>query len=80
MQDGSNVRVAKVGQHFEFAGMPLSLVYIGSLERRVPNTSMSVWTLSADAEVWETKDILAAVEYTAFPNSSVGILIPRRYA
>lgn len=80
VQDGSNVRVAKVGQHFEFAGMPLSLVYIGSLERRVPNTSMSVWTLSADAEVWETKDILAAVEYTAFPNGSVGILMPRRYA
>ena len=80
VQDGSNVRVAKVGQHFEFAGMPLSLVHAGSLERRVPNTAMSVWTLSADTEVWETKDILAAVEYTAFPNDSVGILMPMRYA
>ena len=80
VRDGSNVRVAKVAQHFEFAGMPLSLIHTGSFERAVPNTSMSIWTLSANAEVWETKNILAAIEYTVFPNGSVGILMPRRFA
>ena len=80
VQDGSDKRVAKVAQHFEFAGMPLSLIHTGSFERAVPNTSMSIWTLSANAEVWETKNILAAIEYTVFPNGSVGILMPRRFA
>lgn len=78
--DSDRVLVAKVGQHFDLAGMPLSLIHTGSFVRIVPGTSMHIWTLSANAEVWETRCLLTAVEYTVLPNGSIGVLMPMRYA
>ena len=79
LKDGDVVKAGKIAQHFVLAGVPFSLVHPWTLVRRVANTEMIIWRTTADAELWETTDILAAVEHTAFPDGTVGILMPLRY-
>ena len=79
LKDGDVVKAGKIAQHFVLAGVPFSLVHPWTLVRRVANTEMNIWRTTADAELWETTDILAAVEHTAFPDGTVGILMPLRY-
>ena len=78
LRDGNNAfRAGKIAQHLELAGMPMSLVYPWTLARAIAGTCMSVWTTCDDAELWATRDIIAAVEYTAFPDGNIGVLLPR---
>ena len=61
------------------AGKALSLVHPWTLHRRVADTAMAIWSTCAGAELWETQDILVAVEYCSFPDDKVGTLLPKRY-
>lgn len=79
LKDGHAVKAGKIAQHLMLAGVPLSLVHPWTLVRRVANTEMSIWSTSADAELWQTTDILAAIEHTTFDDGHVGILMPLRY-
>ena len=79
LKDGGDVRAARIAQHLNVAGVPLSLVHPWTLVRRVANTHMSIWRTTADAETWATADILGALEHTVFPDGTVGILMPRQH-
>ena len=78
LKDGGDVRAARIAQHLNVAGVPLSLVHPWTLVRRVANTHMSIWRTTADAETWATADILGALEHIVFPDGT-GILMPRQH-
>ena len=80
LKDGGDVRAARIAQHVNVAGVPLSLVHPWTLVRRVANTRMSIWRTTAAAEVWVTADILLALEHTVFLDGTVGILMPKHIA
>ena len=73
------IRAGKVAQHFSLEEVAFSLVQPWALVRRVAQTEMCIYSTSADAKLWETKDILAAVESCAFPDGTHGILMPLQY-
>jgi len=76
LHDGSSFRAGRIAQHLELAGTALSLVHPWTLHRKLEGTSMAIWNTTADAELWATQDIMAAVEHTVFPDGKVGILLP----
>ena len=80
LNDGGDVRAARIAQHLNVAGVPLSMVHPWTLVRRVANTRMSIWRTTADAEIWVTADILLALEHTVFTDGTVGILMPKHRA
>ena len=75
----SSQRAGEVALHLELAGHALSLVYPWTLDHKVAGTAMSVWRTHAEAELWETQDLLMAVEYLRYPDDRVAILAPKRY-
>ena len=79
LKNEDTVRAGKVALHLDLAGKALSLVHPWTLHRRVADTAMIIWSTCAEAELWETQDILAAVEYCSFPDDKVGTLLPKRY-
>ena len=58
----------------------MCLVQAFTLQRRVPGTALAVWRVNDGHEVWETKAILAAVEFCVFPEEAVGTLLPLEFA
>ncbi len=74
VRDGG-VSAGRVKLHFSVAGETLTILQQYTLRRRVGN--LVVWDTSNVAhEVWETGNILAAVEYCVYPDSDVGIILP----
>ena len=80
LQDGEGFRAGQIQLHFDIADMPLSLVQTFTLHRRDRDTALAVWRVNDGVhECFETKHILAAVEYCVYPNGHVGTLLPIEY-
>ena len=46
----------------------------------MPGTALAVWRVKdGPYEVWETKAIRAAVEFSVYPDGTVGTLLPLEY-
>ena len=71
----------RVQLHCGIHGECVSLVQTFTLVRRVPGTALAVWRVNdGPHECWETKAILAAVEYCVYPDGNVGTLLPIEHA
>ena len=79
MKAGDEVVVGRVAQHFSLGDIAFSLVHPWTLIRHVATTELYIYSTSADAELWQTSDILLAVEHTVFPDGTAGILMPLPY-
>ena len=81
LQDGNAFRAGRIRLHFATAGECVSMVQAFALHRQVPETALAIWRVSdGPFECWETKAILAAVEYCVYPDGNIGTILPIEYA
>ncbi len=81
LQDGDGLRAARIQLHCMVADECLSLVQAFTLRRRMPGTALAVWRVNdGPHEFWETKAIMAAVEFAVYPDGDVGTILPIEYA
>lgn len=77
LQDGDSLRAARVHLHCMVAGECVSLLETFTLIRRRPGSALSVWRVNDEPhECWETKAIVAAVEFCVYPDGNLGTFLP----
>ena len=71
-------RAARLHITFQTSDMVLSIVRAFSLVRRDPrDPSLAIWEMvDGPNEAFETKDILASVQYAEYPNGHVATILP----
>ena len=74
-------KAARLHLTFQIHDEVLSLVRAFSLVRRDPrDSSLAVWEMvDGPNEAFETKDILASVEYVEYPNGNVATILPLEF-
>ena len=81
LRDGSGIMAARVQVHCEVDGESVSIVQPFELHERTPGTAMAKWKVAEyNSECWETKAILAAVDYCVYPDGAVGTILPLEFA
>ena len=76
LQDDGNIIAGRVQVLCDIQDIPMVIVTPFSLHYRDPDTSLAIWTVQDDYEVFEMKHILAATEYVVYPSGRVGLLLP----
>ncbi len=68
IRDGNGFRAGRLEVNYEIHDTMLTLVRPFTLVRRNPNSSTAVWeAIEGPGETFETKDMLASVEYVEYP-------------
>ena len=77
IRDGHGFRAGRVEVNYELHDCILTLARPFTLFRRKPNSSIVVWEVTeGPSETFETKDMLASVEYVQYPNGHVATILP----
>ena len=77
LQTANGLVAARVKLHCKVTGECVSLVQIFTFIRRMPGTALAVWRVDdVPHECWETKAIVAAVEFCLYPDGNIGTLLP----
>ncbi len=72
-RDGNGFRAGRLEVNYEIHDRILTLVRPFTLVRRNPNSSIAVWEVTeGPSETFETKDLLASVEYVEYPQWQCG--------
>ena len=73
IRDGNGFRAGRLEVNYELHDMILSIVRPFTLVRRNQSSSIVVWeVIEGPSETFETKDILASVEYVEYPQWQCG--------
>ena len=77
LRDGAGFRAGRVEVNFQIENLVLSIIRPFTLHHRDAGSPVAVWELGdASSNCWETKDILASVEYSEYPNGHVATILP----
>ena len=78
--DGDGFRAGRLEANYEIHDCILSLIRPFTLVRRDPNSPLAVWeVVDGPSETFETKDILASVEYCEYPDGNVATILPLEF-
>jgi hypothetical protein len=78
--DGDGFRAGRLEANYEIHDCILSLIRPFTLVRRDPNSPLAVWEAAdGPSETFETKDILASVEYCQYPDGNVATISPLEF-
>ena len=77
IRDGNGFRAGRLEVNYEIHDTILTLIRPFTLVRRNPNSSIVVWEVTEGlSATFETRDMLASVEYAECPNGHVATFFP----